>query len=213
MRCKDLRFDLIDYVKGKLSPGQAAQIDNHLQECAGCRDELEDIKKFSVTLDNYKVDEPDENFFINFVPALNEKLSARKPKSFFTKTRSYALSFSTGISVIVLTVLLSRVAHQPVITETVPVKETVVQVETPKIEELEPSVINYEHYVSENLLSKIENKETIEKKATKEIAAAVIEDQSDLLFSKENIASYIDNLSDEEVDKVIEKLKSKDILQ
>jgi hypothetical protein len=211
MKCKDFRYDFIDYVKGMVSADKKDVIDNHLQVCGNCRKEIEEIKNVSTALDNFKISEPSESFFINFVPNLNEKIATRKVKSNYKKAINYALSFSTVFSVIILVFMLMQVGQQNITTDQPVVSEA--QVESPKIEEIEPSVISYENYVQDNLVSKIQNKEKIEKKATEELASAVLTAQSDIIFSRDNIASFVENLSDEEVDNVIEKLKTKDILQ
>jgi hypothetical protein len=211
MKCKDFRYDFVDYVKGMISSDKKKEIDNHLQVCENCRKEIEEIKNVSSALDSFKITEPDESFFINFVPNLNEKIANRKTKSNYKKALNFALSFSTVFSVIILMFILMQVGHQNITTEQPVVSE--VQVETPKIEEIEPTVTSYENYVQDNLVIKIKNKEKIEKKATEELASAVLAAQSDIIFSRDNIASFVDNLSDEEVDNVIEKLKTKDILQ
>ena len=212
MKCKDFKYDFIDYAKGMISPEKKAVIDNHLLNCESCRKEMEDIKSFSLTLDDFKVSEPSESFFINFVPNLNEKITNRKAASYYKKAASYALSFSTVFSIIILMFMLMQVGHQNITTEIAAVSSTV-QVEAPKIDEIEPSVISYENYVQDNLFSKIKNKDKIEKKATEALADAALQAQSEMIFSRDNIAAFVENLSDEEVDNVIEKLKTKDILQ
>lgn len=216
MKCKEFRYDYIDYVKGMLSPESMSKIDEHLSGCSDCRKEVEEIRNVSVTLDNFKIEEPDEKFFINFVPNFNEKLAGRKTKNYYKKAVNYALSFSTVFSVIIIVFLLVQNGHQninPANNGLTAFSDNANQVETPKIEEIEPSVINYENYDQKNLISKIENKEKIEQKATEAFASAAINEHADLLFSRENIASYVEGLSDEEVDKVIQELKTKDILQ
>jgi len=214
MKCKDLQYDYVDYIKGMLSEEEKSRIDEHLSNCPRCRVEIEKMKNVSVVLDNYKVTEPGENFFINFIPALNLKISTRKENRIFKKAANFALSFSTVLSVIILMVILVKTGNHNFTSDTTATVSALnTGSETPRIEEIEPSIINYENYVHENLVSKIANETKIEQKATESLAAAAINAQNSMLFSSDNLAAYVDDMSDEEVDEVIEKLKTKNILQ
>jgi hypothetical protein len=211
MKCKDIRYDYIDYVKGMLSDDKMSMIDDHLTNCESCRKEIEEIKNFSRTLDNYQVSTPNDSFFINFIPRLNERIDGRTKTSYSKKVVNFVLSFSTLSSVIILVIILMQVGHQDITTDTGIANN--VSIENPKIKENEPRTINYENYVRESLISDTKSKQKIEQKATETFASAALNEHGDVFLSRENIASLVNDLSDEEVDQVIEKLKTKDILQ
>lgn len=215
MRCKELRFDLVDYAKGMLSDDDKKRIERHISECEKCREELEEIRNTAVVLDSYRVELPDEPYFINFLPKLNQKIDNRKREPFFKKATKYALSFSTMISVIIVTVILLQSGNRQFIPGSDGFNNGVISESVSDIsinEESEPKVINYENYVHEDLLSKIADESGIEKKATEALAVAAINSSNDI-FSFSSSESYVEDLSDNEIDKVIEKLKTKNIIQ
>jgi hypothetical protein len=217
MRCKDLKYEYLDYVKGKVNEELKTQIEKHIKECVKCRNEIEKMRMLSHELDNYEVQLPDNKYFINFIPKLNEKLGTRESQIKNKKVVSYALSFSTFLSLVVLFFFISQIGYYELPYNTSNHQNTekysVNEIEKPSIEEIEPSVINYEHYLTKNLIQKVMNKNVIEQKATQLLASAVIDEHRDEIFSRENLSSLIEELSDEEVDNMINELKTKDILK
>lgn len=217
MKCKELKYDYLDYLKGKVSEELKSRIEKHLEECVKCKEEIDKMRVLSRELDNYKVELPDNTYFINFIPKLNERLDVNKIKNKSKKALNYALSFSTLLSIVLVLFFLSQIGYKElpysISNNKNIVEKTNNNVETPTIEEIEPSVINYEHYETGSLIQKIKNKELIERKATQLLASAVIDEHGDEFFSRENLSSFIEDLSDEEVDNVINNLKTKDILK
>ena len=217
MKCKELKYDYLDYLKGKVSEELKSQIEKHLEECVKCKEEIDKMRVLSRELDNYKVELPDNTYFINFIPKLNERLDVNKIKNKSKKALNYALSFSTFLSIVLVLFFLSQIGYKE-LPYSISNNKNIVEksnnnVETPTIEEIEPSVINYEHYETGSLIQKIKNKELIERKATHLLASAVIDEHGDEFFSREHLSSFIEDLSDEEVDNVINNLKTKDILK
>lgn len=217
MKCKELKYDYLDFLKGKVSEELKSQIEKHLEECEKCKEEINKMRVLSRELDNYKVELPDNTYFINFIPKLNERLDVNKIKNKSKKALNYALSFSTLLSIVLVLFFLSQIGYKElpysISNNKNIVEKTNNNVETPTIEEIEPSVINYENYETGSLIQKIKNKELIERKATQLLASAVIDEHGDEFFSRENLSSFIEDLSDEEVDNVINNLKTKDILK
>ena len=217
MKCKELKYDYLDFLKGKVSEELKSQIEKHLEECVKCKEEIDKMRVLSRELDNYKVELPDNTYFINFIPKLNERLDVNKIKNKSKKALNYALSFSTLLSIVLVLFFLSQIGYKE-LPYSISNNKNIVEksnnnVETPTIEEIEPSVINYEHYETGSLIQKIKNKELIERKATQLLASAVIDEHGDEFFSRENLSSFIEDLSDEKVDNVINNLKTKDILK
>lgn len=221
MKCKDLKYDYVDYLKGKVDEQLKSQIERHLKECEKCKEEIEKMRVLSHELDNYKIELPDNTYFINFIPKLNERLNVYKNHNKSKKVLNYALSFSTFLSIVLVLFFVLQIGYKE-LPYNVSINKNLVEkssnnstnnIETPTIEEIDPSIMNYEHYETNSLIQKIKNKELIERKATQLLASAVIEEHGDEFFSRDNLFSFIDELSDEEVDNMINNLKTKDILK
>lgn len=58
MDCQAIREQLIDYVYSELAPEDWVRVEQHLQGCTGCREELAALQRVTTTLDQWQVPEP-----------------------------------------------------------------------------------------------------------------------------------------------------------
>jgi len=58
MDCQAIREQLIDYVYSELAPEDWVRVEQHLQGCTGCREELGALQRVATTLDQWQVPEP-----------------------------------------------------------------------------------------------------------------------------------------------------------
>lgn len=75
MKCSEIKNNLVDYATGKLESEEMAR---HLEVCESCRIELEQIKKVILILGEYKVEEPPEFYWSNFLNRVKRKIAERE---------------------------------------------------------------------------------------------------------------------------------------
>jgi anti-sigma factor RsiW len=50
MRCAEIQVNLAAFVVGGLEPKEAAEVEDHLTSCLGCRNEFEELEKVNRAL-------------------------------------------------------------------------------------------------------------------------------------------------------------------
>jgi len=73
MRCKNIQIKLVDYHENSLSPEERNLIQSHLEVCSSCQKELQKIISAFKILSKESSYEPDEAYWINFVPGVRSK--------------------------------------------------------------------------------------------------------------------------------------------
>jgi predicted anti-sigma-YlaC factor YlaD len=109
MKCKEAHPLLNDYLEGSLSSDDKARVEQHLSECESCRHDLREIK---ITFDLLALDcvpEPEERFWINFLPEVRSRIEERrKPiKTLVPKTR-LVLGF---LSILLVAIISLQLFH------------------------------------------------------------------------------------------------------
>ena len=89
---------LVDFVEGELEPAEALDIQAHLDECAGCREYVDSLRRTFVALEADLVPEPPEAYFAYL--AARAKQRARKGR------RRSVLSLAPGLAAAVAVVVL-----------------------------------------------------------------------------------------------------------
>ncbi|CUS84599.1 hypothetical protein JGI7_00826, partial [Candidatus Kryptonium thompsonii] len=80
MRCSEVKNNLVDYATGKLN---SVEIAEHLEKCEDCRLEFERIKNVVSILSEYKIEEPSEFYWSNFLYRVKRKIAQRNNISTF----------------------------------------------------------------------------------------------------------------------------------
>jgi hypothetical protein len=75
MNCKDIQAVLIDYLDGALSADAAARIKEHLESCAGCRQEAEEMKVLLTAMQDSGQETPPVSLRENFQTMLQSELN------------------------------------------------------------------------------------------------------------------------------------------
>jgi hypothetical protein len=197
MSCEERFYDYIDYVKGKLPLDISLEIDKHVLSCDRCKEEIENIKSFSLTLDNFNVKEPNENYFIKLLPIINERIANKEKIKFENVT--YNMLFSV-VSVIIFAVILIFTYN---------ISNTQIPTETFANYDIELSIDNY-NLLGYTTYENIDN--NVEKRVTEAIAGLLFQEHEDWFSSQENVKSYVADFSDDELDNVIDKLNNTHLL-
>ena len=74
MRCKNIRVKLVDYYENSLPPEERNLVQSHLEICPNCQQELQKIRSTFELLKNESAYEPDEAYWVNFVPGVRIKI-------------------------------------------------------------------------------------------------------------------------------------------
>ncbi|MDP3024589.1 MAG: zf-HC2 domain-containing protein [candidate division Zixibacteria bacterium] len=74
MRCKNIQVKLVDYYENSLPPEEKKLVQSHLEICSSCQEELQKIRSTFELLKNESAYEPDEAYWINFIPGVRSKI-------------------------------------------------------------------------------------------------------------------------------------------
>jgi predicted anti-sigma-YlaC factor YlaD len=111
MKCNEINILFPEYLKDSLELSEKTRVEKHLEECDGCRLELEKMKQLYGLLDQDKVPPMEEDYWINFLPRVRARIEEKKkPKfSLVPKTR-LALGV---ISLLLIVVIGYNLLHTP----------------------------------------------------------------------------------------------------
>jgi len=110
MKCKKMRFKLIEYYENTLSPEERRVIQDHLESCSNCQKELQKIGSTFEALKKESTFKPEELYWTNFVPGVRSRINREKEISvgIFPKWK-IAGAFITFLFVIILGIFLFRI--------------------------------------------------------------------------------------------------------
>jgi hypothetical protein len=105
MRCNGIRYDIPDYLNGKLDPESASLVKEHLESCASCRsvaDRLAPITTILASSDG----KPSVNVMV--LPAVNARIDAATSRNIAVPggVPRFVTAFASGFAAILCAVLL-----------------------------------------------------------------------------------------------------------
>lgn len=98
MRCDDVAVNLPDYILGKVEPNLVKSIESHLEICAKCRAELQEMQDAIRILGGVEQEEYPDAFWQELRASIMEKVS--EPRSAKWKVTAFA----SGLAVILLAI-------------------------------------------------------------------------------------------------------------
>ena len=104
MRTKHVEYLLPDFVTGKLDEPLRSGVSSHLEECAGCRAELETLLGAFRLIDDSGPDGPSNTYFAGILPRVRERLEQKE--SITTLAGPIVTRFALPLTAGVLAVLL-----------------------------------------------------------------------------------------------------------
>ena len=82
MTCSRITALLVHYNENSLTAKEKKMVEDHLRLCLNCREELKEIQTLFEVLEREKTERVEENFWINFVPQVRERIDqVSQPKS------------------------------------------------------------------------------------------------------------------------------------
>jgi hypothetical protein len=103
MRCKEIKNLLVPYYDNSLDPDEREKVKKHLVGCGSCRLKLKEIEDTLGLLTKESVPQPEESFWINFLPQVRARIET-EIKPIFTLFPKPKLVFRL-MSVMVLVAL------------------------------------------------------------------------------------------------------------
>ncbi|MFQ5802074.1 MAG: zf-HC2 domain-containing protein [Candidatus Methylomirabilales bacterium] len=76
MECDACRSKLLEYLEGDLTGPAQADLQTHLTQCPGCREELEGLQETLALIARIPVPEPPEAFWQQYLRELRQKVAA-----------------------------------------------------------------------------------------------------------------------------------------
>lgn len=81
MICKEVKYQLPDFIKSRLSDEENHQIAEHLKLCLICKGELASIEATFKKFDSENISEPSSSYWINLLPRIHSRIEESvKPK-------------------------------------------------------------------------------------------------------------------------------------
>ncbi len=109
MKCKDIKFKLVDYFENTLSPEERKLVQNHLDTCSRCQKEYEEIVSTFEMLKKESPIEPGEIYWTNFVPAVRSRIEKKEETGVVIIPKwKFAGGIVTFFLILLLGIFLSR---------------------------------------------------------------------------------------------------------
>lgn len=102
MKCMDFEELLIRYLEDSLDPEEKDKVEQHLGECEACRITLQKMESTLHLLAREQVPQPEEGFWISFLPQVRSKIDAEEKPSFTLFPKPRLVSGLVSVMVIVL---------------------------------------------------------------------------------------------------------------
>lgn len=113
MKCKDIQYQLADYIDKQLSSEENIAVEAHVEDCEDCKKELQELMQLFTTLSNEPVEEPTAKLRANFEQMIALEKAVLEPKVISidrsTNWKSY-LRVAASILIVVSAFLLGRFA-------------------------------------------------------------------------------------------------------
>jgi len=113
MKCKDVQYQLADYIDKQLSNEENIAVEVHLEDCEDCKKELQELTQLFNVLSEEPTGQPTARLRANFEQMLAQEKTAAEPKVISinrsTNWKSY-LRVAASILIVVSAFLLGRFA-------------------------------------------------------------------------------------------------------
>jgi predicted anti-sigma-YlaC factor YlaD len=115
-KCREIDRLLIEYHEEVLSPDRKKQVEEHLADCHGCRIKLEEIQNAFTLLTEDEVPQPQESFWIDFLPQVRSRIEAKdKTRTIFRPNVRWAVGLTSVLLVMIVGSLLFTKDNQTVV--------------------------------------------------------------------------------------------------
>lgn len=203
MMCKEIQFQLPDFVVEKLSEQERLIVVEHLRICKTCEAEAAELWLIVQEIGESNAWTPSEAYFDGLLPRIHERIDRKSSWAIPEWATKFVLPFGAAvIMVIALLRVSSTVENQPQDLQTI-------------LQQLQPEEI--QQVADQQTLSEVSEPSTNDNDATtvsldndKEIVKELIkDDQVSSLYSEADVQSATENLNDQEIDRLVSYLQTK----
>lgn len=99
------QYQLLDYNSGEIAPSDAAAVAEHLQSCGECRQKMLNLKEELAELISVFPPEPNEIFWVNYLPRLKRRMEEQAYSSFGGMTQWAAGLAAAAVAVMLIVML------------------------------------------------------------------------------------------------------------
>lgn len=118
MRIKHVKYLLIDYMKGLLSKEECALVEAHIERCASCKYDLQNLKEAETALQTLRLTSPDPSYYLSIVHRVHNRLenNYRLKEIFNNSIAKVVVPLATSVLCLFLLLEISstQVNHQQI---------------------------------------------------------------------------------------------------
>lgn len=103
MTCKEIQIQIPDFIGKNLNEKEFNVVEKHIKTCTTCKNEVLEFQKLFTKIEDEKYFIPQENYFTNLLPKINNKIELKNRK---TKKLLIQFAFSSSTFAAVLLIFL-----------------------------------------------------------------------------------------------------------
>jgi hypothetical protein len=218
MDCDKIQYLLVEMGEGAISPEEQKLVDRHVATCARCAKDLRSIGEAFESLRNVKSEEVPTHYFTNFLPRIHQRLEQRPEQPLGFALPVWVQRFlapASACAVLASMVVLYSLFSPMVDTTQFHLRQIVSELPKDEIEGVAES-ISYSNVLARTMEPSQRLMETISNPAlvSRHIERELVDDQ---LNHGHSLSIFLaadnpfEDISDEDVDSVIEKLKDRSL--
>ncbi len=104
MKCDDIKYNLLDYIKGKVSNDEHKHMEEHISKCESCQREAEELLSFYELVKNEVIWRPEDTFWASLLPRIHHTLDNRKVQLFPQLILKYIMPISAAIVLVIFSI-------------------------------------------------------------------------------------------------------------
>ena len=103
MKCDEIKYQLPDFVRGKVSDVERATILEHLGSCQSCAADEELFRTVQQRIEKEIEWMPDKQYWVNLLPQIHSRIENKNPSPIFSWLIKFALPAAAAIAFIFVT--------------------------------------------------------------------------------------------------------------
>jgi hypothetical protein len=106
MKCKDVKYNLPDFLNDNIIDDDAKKISNHLDSCKPCRKELESLLALFKEIEKDKSWQPPEEYWTSLLPRIHNRIDIKTKIPPYTRIIQIVLPAAAAIMLVILSLQL-----------------------------------------------------------------------------------------------------------
>lgn len=101
MSCKNIRYQLPDFIIEKLSPADEATIREHIKYCESCQSEVASLREAINIIQKENIWSPNNNYWVSLLPRIHKRIEERSNGTLPNRLIKYAVPMMAAIAIII----------------------------------------------------------------------------------------------------------------